>query len=722
MRQLTEESIPLREINRLAINERVKKEHPGSIHLWWNRSPIESSVQLLKAILEKNLLKAEDYQESTSSDVTIVDPFSGSGCLALAAMRSGFPVLAGDLNSVAVVITKAITEIPVRFMNCLSVCPDAEIQLNIGTAGLANDIRFYGDWIKQELGKRLTSVYPNAVIPDENGIQSYAWIWTRTAPCPNPACGCRMPLANSYVLSRQKGREYHVEPVVKDQIDFRVLPGASEPSLNGNKIGKKGAQFQCPKCGSITKDEYIKSIGRSGKLGLQLMAVGFSSNEGRFYESPDDEQMQAAEIASSLETPAGDIAENTRWFSPPLFGLQSYADLYTPRQLLLMDTLCNLVGEAQERCKEDALAAGMRDDNESLEAGGSGALAYSQAIALYLSLVVGKVANFQSEICTWDNRNGNVRAAFTRQAIPMTWTFAEGNLFSSVTGNFNSMLSDVVSSVKNLSCSSVARVVKQDALKFQFPHNSLLFTELPYYDNVGYADLSDYFYIWFRKCLKGCFSGLFDQIVSSKEELSSIPEHFAGDSQLAIQSYEDGIRNFLQRFRITATKEYPSLLFFEFGQQDEAVLSSIGEQERSLSHWENLIDSLLQAGFQIVTVLPVRTEVPNERHKNYRVAIVFLPREENSSQTTRRSAITEIKQKMPKQMKEYCEGEIDECDLPIMGMGFGLSVVSKYSFILNADGSRMSAQDILKVIWAEVSEQMKSLASNTILKEENHNG
>lgn len=720
MRQLTEESIPLREINRLAINERVKKEHPGSIHLWWNRSPIESSAQLLKAILEKNLLKAEDYQESTSSDVTIVDPFSGSGCLALAAMRSGFPVLAGDLNSVAVVITKAITEIPVRFMNCLSVCPDAEIQLNIGTAGLANDIRFYGDWIKQELGKRLTSVYPNAVIPDENGIQSYAWIWTRTAPCPNPACGCRMPLANSYVLSRQRGREYHVEPVVKDQIDFRVLPGASEPSLNGNKIGIKGAQFQCPKCGSITKDEYIKSIGRSGKLGLQLMAVGFSSNEGRFYESPDDEQMQAAEIASSLETPAGDIAENTRWFSPPLFGLQSYADLYTPRQLLLMDTLCDLVGEAQERCKEDALAAGMRDDNESLEAGGSGALAYSQAIALYLSLVVGKVANFQSEICTWDNRNGNVRAAFTRQAIPMTWTFAEGNLFSSVTGNFNSMLSDVVSSVKNLSCSSVARVVKQDALKFQFPHNSLLFTELPYYDNVGYADLSDYFYIWFRKCLKGCFSGLFDQIVSSKEELSSIPEHFAGDSQLAIQSYEDGIRNFLQRFRITATKEYPSLLFFEFGQQDEAVLSSIGEQERPLSHWENLIDSLLQAGFQIVTVLPVRTEVPNERHKNYRVAIVFLPREENSSQTTRRSAITEIKQKMPKQMKEYCEGEIDECDLPIMGMGFGLSVVSKYSFILNADGSRMSAQDILKVIWAEVSEQMKSLASNN--KEENHNG
>lgn len=722
MRQLTEGIIHLREINRLAINERVKKEHPGNIHLWWNRSPIESSARLLKTILEENSQEARDCQESTPSDLTIVDPFSGSGCLALAATRSGLTVLAGDLNSVAVVITKAITEIPARFMNCPSVFPEAEIQLYIGTTGLANDIRLYGEWIRQELGKRLTSSYPNAVTPDENGIQPYAWIWTRTAPCPNPACSCRMPLANSFVLSRQKGREYHVEPVVKDQIDFIVRPGAPEHSLNGNKIGKQGAQFQCPKCGSITKDEYIKSIGRSGKLGLQLMAIGFISNEGRFYKSPDKEQIQAAEIVSSLEVPAGDIAANTRWFSPPLFGLQSYADLYTPRQQLLMITLCDLVGEAQERCRKDALAAGMRDDNESLEDGGSGALAYSQAIALYLSLVVGKVTNFQSEICTWDNRNGNLRATFTRQAIPMTWTFAEGNLFSTVTGNFNSMLSDVVSSVKNLSCCSVARVVKQDALKFPFPHNSLLFTELPYYDNVGYADLSDYFYIWFRKCLKGSFSGLFDQIVSSKEELSSIPEHFAGDSQLALQSYEEGIRCFLQHFRIAATKEYPSLLFFEFGQQDEAVLSSIGEQERPLSHWENLIDGLLQADFQIVAILPVRTEVPNERYKNSRVAVAFLPREENASQTTRRSAITEIKKKMPKQMKEYFNDEIDECDLPIMGMGFGLSVVSKYSFILNADGSRMSVQDMLKVIWAEVSEQMKSLASNTILKEENHNG
>ncbi len=727
MRIVDEGLLPLHEINHMAMTEKVKKDHPGNIHLWWNRSPVASSEMLMKATLDSVLpVEAVNVTDSLT-DVTIVDPFCGSGCLTLAAMSTDMPVMAGDINSVAVVITKAITEYAARFVRVSPVSSRAELQMYSGLGGLAEDIRCYGGWIKAQLCKRLENYYPDAVNHDETGKQAYSWIWTRTVPCPNPACGCRMPLASSYVLSRQKGREYHVEPTVADdQVSFIVKPDAPEASLNGNKIGKQGAQFQCPKCGSITKDSYVKSMGQAGKLGLQLMAVGYDMKaDGRQYVSPDERQESAAMSGLCVDRPAGKIPDNSRWFSPPLFGLKEYADLFTPRQLVLMTTLCDLVGEAQEQCLTDALSAGMKHDGLSLEDGGAGALAYSQAIALYLSLVVGKLANYQSEICTLDNRKGNLRAAFTRQAIPMTWTFAEGNPFSNVTGNYDAMLADVVTVVENLPTHTSAKVLKCDALQYPFPKNSVLFTELPYYDNVGYADLSDYFYVWLRKCLKQQLPEMFDQIASSKDELSSIPEHFGGDAQLAIKSYENAIHTFFKRFRPFATNKYPSIIFFEFGKQDEIAMSDTSGNTLGLSRWENLIDATIQAGFQITAILPVRTEMPSDSYETSRVAVCFKPRANDAPHTIRRSLVAVLKRELPVILTKQLTAEIDDWDKPIVGMGCGLALFSRYSHVLNADGSDMSTHDAMQLIWAEVSEYIKNVeptVNKSSLEEETSDG
>ena len=687
MRKKIEGSFPLREINRLAMSEKIKKGHPGNIHLWWNRSPMESSAKLLEAVLEDELPgDRPEGTEGTPSDVTLLDPFSGSGCLALAAAGCGVPVLAGDINSVAAVITKAVAEVPHRFLDCAAVSPKAEIRLYSGLAGLAEDIRSYGEWVRDQLGMRLLSSYPDAVQPDADGKQVYAWVWTRTAPCPNPACNCTMPLASSYVISRQKGREYHVVPRVLEDgaVSFDLLPGAPEDAINGNKIGKHGALFQCPNCGTITSDAYVKSAGLSGKLGIQLMAVSYEAANGRTYSAVEKEQISAAETTDTFEPLIGDIPDNTRWFN--------------------------------------ALEAGWADDELSLNAGGAGALAYSQAVALYLSLAVSKMANYQSEMCTWDNRTGNIRATFTRQAIPMTWTFGEGNPFSSVTGNYRTMLTDVVSTVEKLGSHPSARVEKMNALDYPFPQNSLLFTELPYYDNVGYSDLSDYFYVWLRRGLKWILPELFDQVVSSKEELSSIPEHFGDDAKSAVEFYDKGIHQLAQNFRRAATTEYPSVIFFEFSKQDEIVLSSTSDKEHPQSHWENLLDALIQAGFQITASLPVRTELPNERYDTFRMAVVFRIREENAPETTRRSFIAELRRDIPIQLKKRFEADVASEDRPYVGMGCGLALFSRYARVMNADGSNMSVHDALQAIWTEVSQYLANESLDDNIKEENPNG
>ena len=507
-------------------------------------------------------------------------------------------------------------------------------------------------------------------------------------------------MAPSFVLSKAKGNEFWAEPVVDGKkVRFQIHRGVCPEDKETNKFSGIGAKFRCPACGEITKDSEVKKAGTEGEIGLQLMAVCAQTRRGRIFLEPDEGQITAADISLPDDLPVGSLPNNTRWFSPPGFGFTEYVDLYTPRQLMLMDILCDEIQKVMDKVTDDAIGKGLADDKIFLAEGGKGALAYSQAVGVYLALVVGRLANFQSTECTWDNRKGNIRAAFTRQAIPMTWVFAEGNPISKVTGNYDSMLKNVVDSVACLPTGGQVRVRQADAVRYDPPKNSIMFTELPYYDNVGYADLSDYFYIWLRKILRNVYPDLFEKVVTSKEELSSIPEHFDGDSVKAMQAYHEGIEQIFHNFYGAASNAFPSIVFYEFNKEDEAALSNPDAGETS---FEFLLKSILNAGFVVTALWPVRTEKPNNKFDSFRIAVVFRKPERDRTGTTRRGFINTLKRELPKMLDLAFSQEIDEEDKPFVGLGFGLQIFSEFQKVMNADGSSITVHDLIQLVYQEV--------------------
>lgn len=740
MKKIIETALPLSALNASAIGDKARKGHPGNMHLWWNRSPIDSSASLLKAAMEdtpKEGSEREEENKRIQNDLiavaagkdgnhlsaaqeypSVCDPFSGFGGLTVAAQKIGLNVHAGDLNSVATLLTKAAVEVLAGFIDQKAVNPEAENKMYFGTEGLAADVEWYGKGIKKAVHQKLSEHYPKIKASGQDEESDvYSWVWVRTIKCPNPACGCQMPLSTSYILSKTKDHEYWAEPIVEGKaVRFHIHQGICPKDKETNKHGSNGAKFICPACGQITKDEDVKKAGKAGQLGIQLMAVCAQTSGGRIFIEPDERQISAAQISLPEDLPIGTLPDNTRWFSPPGFGMTEYVDLYTARQLLLMMTLSDLVVSEVSVIEADALKAGMPEDETPLSEGGNGAFAYAQAVSVYLALVVGKLANFQSSICTWDNRKGNVRAAFTRQAIPMTWVFAEGNPFSTPTGNYDAMLKNVVDSVAGLRPGGKAVVKQNNAVTMQFPENSVLFTELPYYDNVGYADLSDYFYIWLRRCLKNVYPDLFEKVVTSKEELSSIPEHYSGDSELAVNSYQNDIEQMFRHFQKEASDDFPSILFFEYAKQDEQTIAS-GESEEKLSPFENLLNTLLLTGFMLTGIWPVRTEKANQKFESYRVAVVFRKKKNDLPGSTRRGFINTLKRELPDKLDTAFQAGVDDQDKLVSGLGLGMQIFSEFKKVINADGSEMGIHDTLQIIYQEVMDYLNAHIAEEKLEE-----
>lgn len=734
MEKVIEKMLPLRALSASATADKAKKAHPGNMHLWWNRSPVSSSSAVLLAGISDDVNQeliasvAKDEKDAIRKAVkilkaeppelpTIVDYFSGFGGLTVAAQQLGLPVVSGDLNSVASVLTKAASEIPGKFKDMNPIHPDAQAGLFSGVTGLAEDINYYGKRLKADVELILENLYPK-----EEGEIVFSWIWVRSIECSNPACKCRVPLSSSYVLSRKKDNAYWAEPITAEGKTLFIIHNGECPlEKESNKIGASGAKFTCPACKSLITDSYVKQAGKEGKLGIQMMAVAVDGKSGRDFYAPSEMQIKAAEVLVSSDLPQGELPHNTRWFSTPGFGLTKYKDLYTPRQLKLLMTICETINQYRKNIEQDALTAGMSSDQISLKLGGNGAKAYSEAVSVYLTFLVDKLANYHSTVCTLDNRKGNIRAAFTRQAIPMTWTFAEANPFSKATGNFDTMLKNIVESVQNLPCGSKVEVRQEDATQMVFPANSILFTEMPYLDNVGYADLSDYFYIWMRRCLKDVYPELFEKIVTSKEELCSIPEHYGGDAAEAKKKYYEGIKQFFTHFYPSAAEEYPSLLFYELSRSDIQAIKS-NEQQKENSTWEMLLEIMRECGFRVTAVWPVRTEKPNVRYESTRVLLVFRKMTLDAEQITRRTWINTLKREIQNRLDSLLEEDIDDTDRMISAMGFGLSIFMRYKKIINANGTSMSIHDALQLVDSEVTdyftENSRMDANDSNLKED----
>ncbi|HBZ35022.1 MAG TPA: hypothetical protein DEO33_01120, partial [Rikenellaceae bacterium] len=745
-KKLIEVALPLEVINEGCVQEKnpFLKGHPRSTHLWWARRPLAAARAVIFAqmvddpsshpeifptedlqkierdrlfkIIEKiskwENIKNEDIlnearQEiikswkTTCEDNSVSneflgifnpeklpgfhDPFAGGGALPLEAQRLGLEPYASDLNPVAVLINKAMIEIPPKFDGKPPVNPGSKQLLQglwIGAQGLAEDVRYYGEILRQEAVKRIGHLYPK--VNDEYGAEHtvIAWIWARTVRCPNPACGCEIPLSNTFVLSKKKGKEVWLEPEVNDtKISFKIHKGKCPTNKETNKIGR-GAIFRCPKCSSATTDAYVKQMGKEGAIGIQLMAIVANGQSGRIYLPPNDAHIQIAEIPKPHNFPDGQMATNPRWFSPPSFGLTEFHQLFTNRQLIALNTFSELVSEMGTRIISEG-----------------GSKEYAEAIEVYLACGISQLSRYSCTICGWNKTNENVAQAFGRQAIPMVWDFAEANTLEGSL-NISSTIEWPASVINSLG--RVGYSQQADAQKQTITKGKVVSTDPPYYDNIGYADLSDFFYVWLRRSLKTAYPQLFSTLLVPKaEELVATPYRHGNKADAEV-FFLEGMKSAMHNISLQAHPAFPVTIYYAFKQSDSETESGV-----SSTGWETFLEAVLGAGFSITGTWPLRTE----RTKGLKgevnalassIVLVCRKRSKNAPICTRRDFINTLRNELKPALKNLQASNIAPVDLAQSAIGPGMGVFSRFKEVLEADGKYMNVRSALQLINQEL--------------------
>ena len=661
----------------------------------------------------------------------VLDPFAGGGSIPLEAQRLGLRAYASDLNPVAVLINKAQIEIPPRFAGLPPVHPPeaaAPRRAGVkgkagqdelwqkewpGAAGLAEDVRYYGQWMRAEAEKRIGHLYPKVNISREllaeradlrrQGLQAgdqltvIAWLWARTVKCPNPACGAQMPLAASFTLSTKKGKQAWVEPIVdpvRKQIGFTVRTGEGSPPP-APKIGR-GAQFRCLVCGQIAPEDAVRAEFKSKRNGAQLMAMVAEGSNGRVYLPPNEEYVRIAKSAQPAWMPEEEMnTETPNLVSGRGYGITHWHELFTPRQLTALTTFSELVGEARQKVLEDARTRRDRDPQ-----------AYADAVATYLAFAVDKGANLWSTITSWMNDRGAFRETFARQAIPMVWDFAEANPFSESGGNISMFAERISNVIEFLPCFPSGLAQQQDAAQISKKY-FLFSTDPPYYDNIGYADLADFFYVWLRKVLSTYYNDLFVTLLIPKsKELVATPYRFNGDKEKAERYFVEGLRNVFSRMSIFAIPNYPVTVYYAYKQSEsEDEEEGLAFSDRRVSSgWETMLKSLLFSGFEITGTWPMRTESPGRtiaRGTNAlasSIVLVCRPRPADAPTLTRREFLAALQRELPPALRELQKGSIAPVDLAQAAIGPGMAVFSRCKQVLEADGSPMRVRTALALI------------------------
>ena len=744
-KKLIEVALPLEKINAESAREKsIRHGHPSTLHLWWARRPLAAARAVIWASLvddpsshpekfpteeEQNrerqrlfriledlvvwensnneqvleAAKAEIMKSTGGNPPELLDPFAGGGAIPLEAQRLGLKAHAHDLNPVAVMINKAMIEIPPRFAGRAPVNPEARTSHMAQTwsraQGLAEDVRYYGEWMKQEAYKRIGHLYPKVKVPREQGggeATVIAWIWTRTVKCPNPACGCEMPLASSFILSKKKGAEAHIRPIIDDDhITYIVEQDGEAPIAPKNS---RGANFRCIKCGENTLGNYVRQEAQAGRLGRSLMAIVAEGKRGRIYVSPSAEHVAAADQAHPswkpnqlVTTPCHDVDRL------PMYGMPTWGDAFTNRQLTALTTFSALVAEAQQKVEADAIAAGMANDHLPLRSDGQGARAYGEAVGVYLAFAVDRCADYYSTLATWAGEF--VAHTFGRQAIPMVWDYAECNPFSSSTGNWSGAVNWITMVIKALPAGVKTVSARQfDAQNDSGLRNVAVSTDPPYYDNIGYADLSDFFYVWMRRSLQSTYPDLFStMLVPKTEELISTPYRHNGSAERAKNFFERGMLTTCTCIYQYAREDVPVTIYYAYKQSDA------DNDGRASSGWETMLGAIINAGFSITGTWPIRTErtVGIKGHTNMlasSIVLVCRKRPEDAPQTTRRNLINILRRELRPALKKLQDSNIAPVDLAQSAIGPGMSVFSRFKQVLEADGTPMPVRSALKII------------------------
>lgn len=641
----------------------------------------------------------------------LLDPFAGGGAIPLEAQRLGLKAYAQDLNPVAVTINKAMIEIPPLFADKPAVNPEARGKLTnggwSGNAGLAADVKYYGTWMKEEAARRIGHMYPKVRVPAEQGggeATVIAWLWARTVKCPNPACGHEAILVRSFNLSKKKGKEWHVEPVCEGgEVRFEVAPGKA---MHDGTVNRRGAT--CVHCGAPIAFDHIREESREGRMGAKLMAIVAEGQRGRIYIAPDEVQIAAADVPMPDDYPQGKLAYYPGHLNTNVYGLGEFWKLFTNRQLTALTTFSALVGEAQKKAEADAIAAGLPDDGIGLDEGGTGARAYGEAVGVYLAFIVDKLADRGSTICSWDATREGLRNTFGRQAIPMTWDFAEGNTFSSSSGCFDNSTEWVYKCLQSFPAASAGGDARQfDAQSDNGRRGLAISTDPPYYDNIGYADLSDYFYVWLRQSLRNTYPRLFStMLVPKHEELVATPYREGRGKEGARDFFEEGMFSTFKQVNKYAREDVPVTIYYAFKQSETETKNDV--ESTASTGWETMLSAIIRAGFSITGTWPMRTEMANRSIASgsnalaSSIVLVCRKRPENAPMGTRRDFVMSLKRELGPALDKLRSSNIAPVDLAQSAIGPGIGVYSRYSQVLEADGSPMTVRAALQLINQEV--------------------
>jgi putative DNA methylase len=784
-KKLIEVALPLDAINAASAREKsIRHGHPSTLHLWWARRPLaaaravifaqmvddpsshperfpteeaqEKERQRLFRIIEQLVLWenttnekvldqareeiwkswratcAENKNHPRAKELfdpkklpAFHDPFAGGGSLPLEAQRLGLESYASDLNPVAVLICKAMIEIPPKFAGRPPVNPESRKDKNLfkkkwqGAQGLADDLRYYGQWMRDEAEKRIGYLYPKVKITVEMAkerpdLKPYvgkkltviAWLWARTVKSPNPAFAqVDVPLTSTFMLSSNTGKEAYVEPIVQgDHYRFTVRVGKPrdvEAAKNGTKLSR-GANFRCVMSGTPISQDHIRGEFKAKRAGERLMAIVVEGDRRRIYLSPTEEIEAVARQAKPEWKPEAEMNQDSKdLLSGRGYGFKYWHELFTPRQLLALTTFSDLVPLACEQAKREALASGMPDDGKPLVANGTGATAYADAVAMYLGCVVSAVSDDLSSIVTWRTGHGTgaTRSTFARQALPMVWDFAEANPFASAAGDLSSA-SDAVARVVALSpTNGSGRAYQADAVRSPKVGTCVGSTDPPYYDNIGYADLSDFFYVWLRRSLKSVFPDLFATLAVPKaEELVATPYRH-GSKEKAEAFFLSGMTQAMHRLAEHTHPDFPVTIYYAFKQSEnesEAGTASTG--------WETFLDAVIRAGFAISGTWPMRTERGarsigiGTNALASSIVLVCRKRAADAPTATRREFVAALKAELPIALAHLQRGNIAPVDLAQAAIGPGMAVYTHYAKVLDAEGKSLSVRGALALI------------------------
>ncbi|MDY0171254.1 MAG: hypothetical protein RBS80_32235, partial [Thermoguttaceae bacterium] len=654
------------------------------------------------------------------------DPFAGGGALPLEAQRLGLESYASDLNPVAVLINKAMIEIPPKFAGKPPVNPEARADKKLfagewrGAQGLAEDVRYYGQWMRDEAEKRIGHLYPKVevtaqMVKDRPDLKPYlgrkltviAWIWARTVKSPNPAFAqVDVPLASTFMLSTKAGKEAYVEPVIENGgYRFTVKVGKPKDAAAakaGTKLSR-GANFECLMSGTPMAGAYIKAEGKAGRMGARMMAIVAAGDRGRVYLAPTPDHEAAARKARPEWKPELTISGSTQYLGVKPYGMDRFDQLFTDRQLVALTTLSELVGEAIARIRRDGVVAGLPDDRNPVGHDCAHTTAYAHAVAVYLAFALSKQADLGNTACRWEPIAQCPRQLFGRQAIPIIWDFAEGNPLGGSSGAWTVFVSGIVNAFskafESVKIERTGTAQQADAATQTLSHGKLISTDPPYYDNVPYADLADFFYVWMRRSLKEVFTDLFATLAIPKaEELVAFAYRHNGKAG-AEAFFLAGMTRAMRRLAEQAHPGFPVTIYYAFKQAE----SDVAEGTASTG-WETFLDAVLRAGFATTGTWPMRTE-NNSRLRGQlsnalasSIVLVCRKRPAEAPTATRREFVNALKAELPAALAQLQRGNIAPVDLAQAAIGPGMAVYTRYAKVLDAEGKPLSVREALALI------------------------